>query len=129
MARYIDADKFREIAFYADTEADINHYIRLYGYADVVPKSQVEQLKRDLEQCENGYSQALHLERCKLADEQSKIREIFEEIEKNSKFTIQLVEAMEFDSEEIRKAKLECYRDCMGYFQKLKKKYTESERN
>ena len=46
MARYIDADKFREKAFFADTEADINHYIRLYGYADVVPKSEVERLTK-----------------------------------------------------------------------------------
>lgn len=53
-------------------------------------------------------------------------REIFEEMEKNTRFTINLVEAMEFDSEEIRKSKLECYRDCLGYYGKLKKKYTES---
>jgi hypothetical protein len=69
--------------------------------SDVVPKSEVKNAKQEV------------------------AREIFEEIEKNSKFTIQFVEAIEFDSEEIRKAKLECYRDCLGYFQKLKKKYTK----
>ena len=90
-------------------------------------KSEVEQLKRNLEQCENGYRQQIHLLQCKLTDEKSKVREIFDEMEKNTKFTINLVEAMEWDSEEIRIAKLQCYRDCLGYNAKLKKKYTESE--
>ena len=53
MARYIDADKFREKAFYADTEADINHYIRLYGYADIVPKSEVEKIFEEIEKTLN----------------------------------------------------------------------------
>lgn len=52
--------------------------------ADVVPKSEVEQLKRDLEQCENGYRQHIHLLQCKFADEK---REIFAEIEKLLKRT------------------------------------------
>lgn len=55
----------------------------------------------------------------------AEIEKIFEEMEKNTRFVINLVEAMEFDSEEIRKSKLECYRDCLGYYGKLKKKYTE----
>jgi hypothetical protein len=111
---------------------------------DVVPKSEVEKLQQVLDlNCENCICLArkmldeetvreieiLRVRHLKRIDEakQEVAREIFEEIEKNSKFTVQLVEAMEFDSEEIRKAKLECYRDCLRYFQKLKKKYTESE--
>lgn len=51
--------------------------------ADVAPKSEVEQLKRNLEQCENGYRQTIHLLQCKLKNAKSEVaREIFEEIEK-----------------------------------------------
>ena len=114
MARYIDADKFREKAFFADTEADINHYIRLYGYADVVPKSEVEQLKRNLEQCENGYRQEMHLLQCKLADEQSKVGEIFEEIDDiTDLFAKGLIDELEMYDK----------------LAELKKKYTKSEDN
>lgn len=66
--------------------------------------AELEQLKRNLEQCENGYSQELHRARCELADAKTEVerlkynlkavleeipetkrevaREIFEEIEK-----------------------------------------------
>lgn len=51
--------------------------------ADVAPSSEVEQLKRNLEQCENGYSQEMHLLRYKLANSKAEVaREIFEEVEK-----------------------------------------------
>ena len=33
--------------------------------ADVVPRSEVEQLQRNLEQCENGYRQQIHILQCK----------------------------------------------------------------
>lgn len=36
--------------------------------ADVVPSAEVEQLKRNLEQCENGYKQEMHLLQCKLTN-------------------------------------------------------------
>ncbi len=71
MARYIDADKFREKAFYADTEADIVHYTRLYGYADVVPKSEVDKWIRE---CEELQGRLIELEK-------EVAREIFEEID------------------------------------------------
>lgn len=37
MAKYINAEDFREKAFYADTDADIARYVHEYGYADVAP--------------------------------------------------------------------------------------------
>ena len=77
---------------------------------DVVPKSEVEQLKRNLEQCENGYKQQMHLLQCKLADEQSKVGEIFEEIENR---------AFGFGA---------CFVEMTRTtFDEIKKKYTESE--
>lgn len=41
---------------------------------DLINRQQVEieQLKRNLEQCENGYSQELHFLQCKLVDAESK---------------------------------------------------------
>jgi hypothetical protein len=68
---------------------------------DVVPRSEVEKAKQEV------------------------AREIFEEIEKNTEFCIRFIENTTlFDNEEeIRKAKLECYRDCVEYFKKFKKKY------
>ncbi len=46
---------------------------------DVVPRSEVEQLQRNLEQCENGYRQQIHILQCKHKDE---VEKIFEEIKK-----------------------------------------------
>ena len=50
-------------------------------------------------------------------------REIFEKIENNIKYNISLIEAMIFESEKIREAKLQCYRDFLGYLGELKKEY------
>lgn len=55
MARYIDVDKFREYAFYADTEADIAHYTKTHGYVAVIPKSEYERLAKELERVEALY--------------------------------------------------------------------------
>ena len=91
---------------------------------DVVPKSEVERLQDD--------NKFLQDRRFKEWSEvrQEVAREIFEEMIRDAQRILNFVEAIEFDSEEIRKAKLECYRDCLGYFEKLKKKYTErSEKN
>lgn len=85
---------------------------------DVVPKSEVEQLKRNLEQCENGYSQELHLARCKLADAESKVEKIFEEIEKalNNSVETEHFKGTWFNMSKFRQRIAE-----------LKKKYTKSE--
>ena len=40
---------------------------------DVVPRSEVEQLQRNLEQCENGYRQQIHIMECKHKDEVEKL--------------------------------------------------------
>ena len=58
--------------------------------ADVVPKSELEQLKRNLEQCENGYSQELHLARCQLADAKTEVEKLQKELEiwKQNRFNL-----------------------------------------
>lgn len=61
-----------------------------------------------------GYRKASQMER---------EREIFDKIENNIKYNISLIEAMMFESEKIRKAKLQCYRDFLGYLAGLKKEY------
>lgn len=38
--------------------------------------AEIEQLKRNLEQCENGYTQELHLARCQLADAKSEVEQL-----------------------------------------------------
>ena len=42
--------------------------------------AEIEQLKRNLEQCENGYSQELHLARCQLADAKSEVEKLQNEL-------------------------------------------------
>ena len=87
---------------------------------DVVPKSEVEYYKQLLnEECDACIDRA----RKKVA------REIFEEIEKDGKYAISFVENHKSYSEEVRQAKLECYKDIQNYIVELKKKYTESEDN
>lgn len=44
MARYIDADKLKEECYYYDTEEDLERYVIKHGYADVIPKSEVDKL-------------------------------------------------------------------------------------
>lgn len=92
MARYIDADILR----FAYEKSFVNDNHRIEGAsaihrqehrhilsildktptANVVPASEVEQLKRNLEQCENGYSQEMHLLQCKLADAKSEVERL-----------------------------------------------------
>ena len=115
MARFIDADKFREKAFYADTEADIAHYTRLYGYADVVPKSEVEKLHEVIFMKED-LMQSIAKERNYYYDELQKAKQEVEKIFKNIDGITDLF-AKGIISE------LEMY----DMFANLKKKYTESE--
>ena len=44
MARYINVDKFRDEAYYADTEADVVSYIRTHGCANVVEPDKLKKL-------------------------------------------------------------------------------------
>lgn len=114
MARYIDADKVLDdmLCEMAGTgyQAMAMNVIKYAETADVVPENEYEQLKRNLEQCENGYRQQMHLLQCKLADAENKVREIFEEIE--NKFYYDDVGDFTIDHMD---------------FQALKKKYTEGE--
>ena len=57
----------------------------------------------------------------------SEVVKIFEKIEKDGKYVISFVENHKAYSEEVRQAKLECYKDIQNYIAELKKKYTESE--
>lgn len=88
MPQYIDADKLLEEvkrgghALQEWSTLGVCCVIERQPTADVVLKSEVEELKRNLEQCENGYRQHIHLLQCKFADEK---REIFEEIDKLAK--------------------------------------------
>ena len=121
--------------------------------ADVVPKSEVEQLKRNLEQCENGYSQELHLARCQLADAKSEVEKLQKELEiwKQNRFNLfQRLGCYEMAKQKIaseifaeidkklNKARLDCRRvlnsegvlyvsAIRGIISELEKKYTEGE--
>jgi hypothetical protein len=79
MAEYIDRDKALKAILKNPPDA---HYPEWYAKdieeipaADVVPSAEVEQLKRNLEQCENGYRQQIHLLQFKFADEKTQIFE------------------------------------------------------
>ena len=62
----------------------LTHALYNAGYRK--QSSEVEQLKRNLEQCENGYRQEMHLLKCKLTNARLEVaREIFEEIERETK--------------------------------------------
>ena len=48
MARYIDADKLEHECKYYDTVEDLARYVKKHGYADVVPKSEVDRLQEEV---------------------------------------------------------------------------------
>ena len=71
MARYIDADALlSRLPDDLPYKASVKRVLIQAPTADVAPRAEVEQLKRDLEQCENGYRQEMHLLQCKLASAQ-----------------------------------------------------------
>ncbi len=81
MAKYYEAEAL--IEFVKNYSPNINgettlecveRAIRNALPADAVPRSEIEQLQRNLEQCENGYKQQIHLMECKHKDE---IEQIF----------------------------------------------------
>ncbi len=127
---------------------DSNAQASFYGdcpLPDVVPKSEVDRLETEIRLltensisakypchilCSKGLILTKSLEEYDelLADIASEVaREIFEEIEKDGKYAISFVENLKSYSEEVRQAKLECYKDIQNYIAELKKKYTESE--
>ena len=113
MARYIDADELlNNLPDDLPYKASVKRVLIQAPTADVVPKNEVEQLERNLKQCENGYRQEMHLLQCKLADEQSKVGEIFEEIDDiTDLFAKGLIDELEMYDK----------------LAELKKKYTKSE--
>ena len=156
MARYIDVEgyrklfdeeykKTRELIYQGETHLDnlaegfseAGRVIDRMPTADVVPKSEVEQLKRNLEQCENGYRQQIHLLQCKLTDEKSKVREIFEEIEEMLNLQAKIVCKTRDKYRETDEPMLSFIATLDGriyslrvveeHIAELKKKYTESE--
>ena len=82
MARYGDLDALAVKWMLASPEQKkiFRQIIDKHPTADVVPKSEVEQLKRNLEQCENGYRQQMHLLQCKLADAESEVKALKDNI-------------------------------------------------
>ena len=119
MPRYIDADKFADMSRHYITESELTNYIKLYGYADVVPKSEVEELNRECESLGKTVNEASELIR-KLKDkvEEAKAevaRKIFEEIEN----MISPMLGLEDDKEYVA--------ILSKNFAELKKKYTEVE--
>lgn len=72
--RYIDADALEHECKYYDTVDDLERYVKKHGYADVVPKSEVEKLQIEIE--------ALKIANEKMyAANKAQAREIFEEID------------------------------------------------
>ena len=70
MADYIDREKLiRDLIDKGFYPALVKRAIENAPTEDVVPRSEVEQLQRNLEQCENGYNQQIHLLQCKHKDE------------------------------------------------------------
>lgn len=81
MPNYIDKDKLiRDLIdnrnFYP---VIVKNAIENAPTEDVVPRSEVEQLQRNLEQCENGYKQQIHIMECKHKDEVDKLRNSVDE--------------------------------------------------
>ena len=143
MARYIDADKMvpkdsayttfpHDLAGCDDN--DLVRWINEQPTADVVPIAEVEQLKRNLEQCENGYRQTMHLLQCKLTNARAEVaREIFEEIAKAtfSKIPdkIMLISNERDYSDGVIIGKREAFFEMANIIAELKKKYTEEKKN
>lgn len=119
MARYIDADKLAKTYMLKGKDklrlATVINELEMASTADVVPQSEVEQLKRNLEQCENGYRQQIHLLQCKFADEK---RVIFEELQRNMACNFDIV-TLDVCTYEIE----------AETFAKIKKKFTGGEDN
>ncbi len=129
MPRYIDADKLlqqidsRVPATYFEERRVKNLCTQLTENAptaDVVPRSEVEQLQRNLEQCENGYKQHIHLMECKHKDEVEGLKKENEILSANNK-TLALsrtrIEA------EIEKAKQEVVREIFEEIETILSKY------
>lgn len=164
MPRYIDAEKIKYYKKSVCVGHGLNYEytvtkksdIDLIPTADVVPKSAVEQLKRNLEQCENGYRQEMHLLQCKLTDATSgaekqklEIWRLQGEVEQlRHKYELAVAEReanVRGFTKELQKAKVEVLREIeqtcrvcgafgvRGYIiddiANLKQKYTEGESN
>ena len=92
MARYIDAEaltaEFKRLTLGENSLIErifadgVYSVIDTFPTADVVPASEVIQLERNIEQCENGYRQEMHLLQCKLTDAKTEIASILAELMK-----------------------------------------------
>ena len=83
MPRYIDAVQCADIISekLGISIGDLVDVFAEIPSADVVPIIEYEQLKRDLEQCENGYQQTVHLLQCRLDNAAAEKIEMLDEIE------------------------------------------------
>jgi hypothetical protein len=126
MERYIDADKLLEECLYYDTESDVQRYVKKHGYADVAPKSEVEQWKI-LVEAQRKRIDELNKTKAQVA------REIFEEIE------AEITAALKSNYEARRaynptdefhmwvQGKIDALGGIEYFIAELKKKYTEVE--
>lgn len=99
--------------------------------ADVVPRVELDAMRGAANSYKMHYEKAKQeADRLAVELEAEKtlrvvgIERIFEEIEKDGKYAISFVENHKSYSEEVRQAKLECYKDVQNYVAELKKKYT-----
>ena len=118
--------KENDMARYIDAEALIAEYDRVHvGPAGGARKLMVEAPAADVvprAEIRNALQTAFN--EGKLEGGKEVAREIFEEIERDGKYALIFCEK-HIDNDEIRQAKLECYKDIQNYVAELKKKYTE----
>jgi predicted nucleic acid-binding Zn-ribbon protein len=108
MPRYINADKLKEECYYYDTEEDLERYVIKHGYADVVPKSEVDKLhevifkKEDLMQ--------------KIAEERNKYSDELETVKDNNEHLAVMLEEAKSEVERLQAEKdalVKNYAECM----------------
>lgn len=110
--------------------------IRGVETADVVPRSELELNEKAYESLKQLYDNDTrelsdNIERLISELEQAKqkvAREIFDKMISDTNLAISYVKNTKFYTEEIRKVKLECYRDVLGYFAELEKEYLGEEK-
>lgn len=112
----------------AEREANVK------GFTEELTKArdEIEQLKRNLEQCENGYRQQIHLLQCKLTDARSEvIAEIEEEIDRGLSVISKILNSKgdRANGKTVLLSKYDVFIEAKKHIVKLKKKYTGETQN
>lgn len=106
---------------YQDAKAAITRFMNLYDTA-YRKQSEIDQLKRNLEQCENGYRQEMHLLQCKLADAKCVLGQVVRDLKFDVRHSIEVVDQSGLNPA-IKQAQIEAYTDVSEYVEMLEKKY------